>query len=132
LSWSPLFDASAMNPDAGQVTDGDITIDSNHETTDQISVAFQDDPPPPSEDAPAVEAVEAVEAVDEAVPAPPKKRTRRNDPGEAVKSAIAKQREDLGTVQGDAGGTHGRSVSVLRGLQHGPGRVCLGREAHRA
>jgi chemotaxis protein histidine kinase CheA len=78
-----------MNSDAGQVTDGDITIDSNHETTDQIAVAFQDDPPP-SEDAPAVE---AVEAVDEAVPAPPKKRTRRNDPGEAVKSAIAKQRE---------------------------------------
>ena len=82
-----------MNPDAGQVTDGDITIDSNHETTDQIAVAFQDDPPPPTEDALAVEAVEAVEAVDEAVPAPPKKRTRRNDPGEAVKAAIAKQRE---------------------------------------
>jgi len=75
-----------MNTDAGQVTDGDITIDSNHETSEQISIAFQDDPPPP-EDAP--EAVEAVEAV----PAPPKKRTRRNDPTEAVKSAIAKQRE---------------------------------------
>jgi chemotaxis protein histidine kinase CheA len=79
-----------MNPDAGQVTDGDITIDSNHETPDQISIAFQDDPPPPSEDAPAVE---AAEAGDEAVPAPPKKRTRRSDPTEAVKSAIAKQRE---------------------------------------
>ena len=37
-----------MNPDAGQVTDGDITIDSNHETTEQISIAFQDDPPPPN------------------------------------------------------------------------------------
>jgi chemotaxis protein histidine kinase CheA len=82
-----------MNPEAGQVTDGDITIDSNHETPDQISIAFQDDPPPPSEDAPAVEAVEAVEAGDEAVPAPAKKRTRRSDPTEAVKSAIAKQRE---------------------------------------
>jgi hypothetical protein len=82
-----------MNPEAGQVTDGDITIDSNHETPDQISIAFQDDPPPPSEDAPAVEAVEAAEAGDEAVPAPAKKRTRRNDPTEAVKSAIAKQRE---------------------------------------
>ena len=79
-----------MNTDAGQVTDGDITIDSNHETEEQISIAFQDDPPPPSEDTPAVEAVEAVA---EAAPAPPKKRTRRNDPTEAVKSAIAKQRE---------------------------------------
>jgi chemotaxis protein histidine kinase CheA len=79
-----------MNTDAGQVTDGDITIDSNHETEEQISIAFQDDPPPPSEDTPAVEAVEAVA---EAAPAPPKKRTRRNDPSEAVKAAIAKQRE---------------------------------------
>ena len=79
-----------MNPDAGQVTDGDITIDSNHETADQISIAFQDPPALPPEDAPAVE---AVEAGDEAVPAPPKKRTRRNDPTEAVKAAIAKQRE---------------------------------------
>ena len=68
----PFFDVSIMNPDAGQVTDGDITIDSNHETPDQISIAFQDDPPPPSEDAPAVEAVEAAEAGDEAVPAPAK------------------------------------------------------------
>jgi chemotaxis protein histidine kinase CheA len=76
-----------MKTDAGQVTDGDITIDSNHETADQISIAFQDPPAlPPDEDASAVEAVEAV-------PAPPKKRTRRNDPAEAVKAAIAKQRE---------------------------------------
>jgi len=78
-----------MNPDAGQVTDGDITIDSNHETADQIAIAFQDDPPPP-EDAPPVEAAEGGDAP---APAPPKKRTRRNDPTEAVKSAIAKQRE---------------------------------------
>ena len=84
-----------MNPDAGQVTDGDITIDSNHETPDQIAVAFQDDTPR-AEDAPAVEASEPSEAAGEspeAAPAPPKKRTRRNDPGEAVKAAIAKQRE---------------------------------------
>jgi hypothetical protein len=77
-----------MNTDAGQVTDGDITIDSNHETTDQIAVAFQDDPPPV--DATAAEAVEAVDAV---VDAPPVKRKRRSDPTVAVKSAIAKQRE---------------------------------------
>jgi len=82
-----------MVPDAGQVTDGDITIDSNHETADQIAIAFQDDPPPPSEDAPAVEPVEAAEGGDAPAPAPAKKRTRRNDPTEAVKSAIAKQRE---------------------------------------
>jgi chemotaxis protein histidine kinase CheA len=82
-----------MVPDAGQVTDGDITIDSNHETADQIAIAFQDDPPPPSEDTPAVEPVEAAEGGDAPAPAPAKKRTRRNDPTEAVKSAIAKQRE---------------------------------------
>jgi len=85
-----------MTTEPGTVTDGDITIDSNHESADQIAVAFQDDTPPPTEDAPAVEAVEAVEpveAVDETAPTPPKKRTRRNDPGEAVKAAIAKQRE---------------------------------------
>jgi hypothetical protein len=35
-----------MNTDAGQVTDGDITIDSNHETAEQIQTAFADDPPP--------------------------------------------------------------------------------------
>ena len=29
-----------MTTDAGQVTDGDITIDSNHETVDQIQSAF--------------------------------------------------------------------------------------------
>jgi len=73
-----------MDTEPGQVTDGDITIDSNHETVEQIETAFQDDPPP------AVDAT-AVEAVD--TPAPVKKRSRRNDPAEAVKSAVAKQRE---------------------------------------
>ena len=47
-----------MTTEPGTVTEGDITIDSNHESADQIAVAFQDDPPPPTEDAPAVEAVE--------------------------------------------------------------------------
>ena len=74
-----------MDTEPGQVTDGDITIDSNHETVEQIETAFQDDPPP-AVDATAVEAVEDT-------PAPVKKRSRRNDPAEAVKSAVAKQRE---------------------------------------
>ena len=81
-----------MDTEAGQVTDGDITIDSNHETVEQIETAFQDDPP--VADAPdAVEAVEAVAPVEGDVPETPKKRKRRSDPTEAVKSAVAKQRE---------------------------------------
>ena len=84
-----------MTTEPGQVTEGDITIDSNHESADQIAVAFQDDTPP-DEDAQAVEASEPSEAAGESpegAAAPPKKRTRRNDPTEAVKAAIAKQRE---------------------------------------
>jgi hypothetical protein len=84
----PPFNDERMDTEPGQVTDGDITIDSNHETVEQIETAFQDDPPP-AVDATAVEAVEAVEDT----PAPVKKRSRRNDPAEAVKSAVAKQRE---------------------------------------
>jgi len=92
-----------MNPDAGQVTDGDITIDSNHETVEQIESAFLGDTPEKTTDAPektadapdvsasAPEAAEPVEATsDEPAPAKPK---RRSNPTEAVKSAIAKQRE---------------------------------------
>jgi len=78
-----------MDTEAGQVTDGDITIDSNHETVEQIETAFQDDPP--VADAP--DAVEAVAPVEGDVPETPKKRKRRSDPTEAVKSAVAKQRE---------------------------------------
>ena len=84
-----------MTTEPGQVTEGDITIDSNHESEEQIAVAFQDDTPP-AEDAQAVEASEPSEAAGESpevAAAPPKKRTRRNDPTEAVKAAIAKQRE---------------------------------------
>ena len=81
-----------MDTEAGQVTDGDITIDSNHETVEQIETAFQDDSP--VSDAPdAPDAVEAVAAVEGDVPETPKKRKRRSDPTEAVKSAVAKQRE---------------------------------------
>ena len=84
-----------MDTEAGQVTDGDITIDSNHETVEQIETAFQDDSP--VSDAP--DAVEAAAPVEPVAPvegdetAPPKKRKRRSDPTEAVKSAVAKQRE---------------------------------------
>ena len=42
-----------MTTDAGQVTDGDITIDSNHETAEQISAAFDTDDAPVAESAPA-------------------------------------------------------------------------------
>ena len=64
-----------MNPDAGQVTDGDITIDSNHETVEQIESAFLGDTPENGEEAPAVaaaapEPAESVEAQpDEPAPA---------------------------------------------------------------
>ena len=91
-----------MTTEPGQVTEGDITIDSNHESEEQIAVAFQDDTPP-AEDAPAVEASESSEAASESpevAAAPPKKRTRRNAPPEAVTA-------DVGAVQGDARGTHG-------------------------
>jgi hypothetical protein len=81
-----------MDTDAGQVTDGDITIDSNHETADQIQAAFADDPLPieesASEDASSVDTA----PVDAPVLAPVKAK-RRSDPTEAVKSAVAKQRE---------------------------------------
>ena len=80
-----------MNTDAGQVTDGDITIDSNHETAEQIQTAFADDPLPveagATDDAPSVEASADVPGV------APIKAKRRSDPTEAVKSAVAKQRE---------------------------------------
>ena len=42
-----------MTTDAGQVTDGDITIDSNHETAEQISAAFETDDTPVADAAPA-------------------------------------------------------------------------------
>ena len=90
-----------MDTDAGQVTDGDITIDSNHETADQIQLAFADD----ATNAPSDAEEASPEAIDTAVPvdaaadvaapddAPPVKAKRRSDPTEAVKSAVAKQRE---------------------------------------
>jgi hypothetical protein len=85
-----------MDTHAGQATDGDITIDSNHETVDQIQLAFADDQAPADEspDATApVEAAEPVEAIPARGPDSAKPHKRRSDPAEAVKSAVGKQRE---------------------------------------
>lgn len=70
-----------MTTDAGQVTDGNITIDSNHETAEQISAAFDTDDAPVAETAPA-EPVAPVE----------KRQNRRESATEAVSSAVGKQR----------------------------------------
>ena len=81
-----------MATDAGQVTDGDITIDSNHETVEQIESAFQDDPPPSEgTDAVSTQSADATPVSEE--PIAQAKPKRRSNPTEAVKSAIAKQRE---------------------------------------
>lgn len=75
-----------MTTDAGQVTDGDITIDSNHETVDQIQSAFADDPVPESPQA-------AVSADAGSVEKPvEKRRSRSESASEAVSSAVGKQR----------------------------------------
>ena len=81
-----------MNTDAGQVTDGDITIDSNHETAEQIQTAFADDPLPVDAAAPEDVSASNTAPVNEPDVAPVKAK-RRSDPTEAVKSAVAKQRE---------------------------------------
>jgi len=70
-----------MTTDAGQVTDGDITIDSNHETAEQISAAFETDDTPVADAAPA-EPAAPVE----------KRQNRRESATEAVSSAVGKQR----------------------------------------
>ena len=70
-----------MQTDAGQVTDGDITIDSNHETAEQISAAFETDDTPVADAAPA-EPAAPVE----------KRQNRRESATEAVSSAVGKQR----------------------------------------
>ena len=99
-----------MNTDAGQVTQGDITIDSNHETVDQIELAFAetDAPSSPTDTShPAESTQEASATVADTTSTPgtevdadssdltekKSKANRRNNPTEAVKSAIAKQRE---------------------------------------
>jgi hypothetical protein len=97
-----------MQTDAATVTSGDITIDSNHENADQITLAFSEDAAPPSGEVAAPEPAAVVPAeaasADEEKTAPaatapedadavsPSKARRRN-PQAAVQSAIAKQRE---------------------------------------
>ena len=79
-----------MDTNAGQATDGDITIDSNHETVDQIQLAFADDPVPADENTEDA----APDPIETAAPVEPvKAHKRRSDPAEAVKSAVGKQRE---------------------------------------
>jgi len=102
---SPFVVASTplrlMQTDAATVTAGDITIDSNHENADQITLAFADDPQPAEVSPPAVSAQEETPTPDETsgedAPAPLDSETvakaRRRDPRAAVQSAIAKQRD---------------------------------------
>jgi len=98
-----------------QATDGDITIESNHETSDQIQLAFADtagdnkspaDAEPPSKptsspaaataDPAPVDAAPATEetpATDAAAPEDVPERLRKKNSTAAVQSAIAKQRK---------------------------------------
>ena len=73
-------------PDATSVVPvSDMTIDSSHETPEQIQATMDSDV--------AVESTEPDLPVDKPVKAAPVKSNRRSDPTEAVKAAIAKQRE---------------------------------------
>ena len=51
-----------MQTDAATVTSGDITIDSNHENADQITLAFSEDAAPPSGEVAAPEPAAVVPA----------------------------------------------------------------------
>ena len=96
-----------MAPDAGIVEHGDITIDSNHETVDQIQLAFVDDAETPGSAPPAETAAVPEAAPDpapetpppgvaalEEEPAPPvSSKARRRNARAAVQAAITKQRE---------------------------------------
>jgi hypothetical protein len=90
-----------MKTDAGQVTQDDITVDSNHETVDQIQLAFaeSDTTDTSNESIPAPVPQEEIRdtatatlATDD-TPEDKSKSNRRNNPTEAVKSAVSKQRE---------------------------------------
>ena len=73
-------------PDATSVVPvSDMTIDSSHETPEQIQATMDSDV--------VVESTAPNLPVDEPVKAAPVKSNRRSDPTEAVKAAIAKQRE---------------------------------------
>tara|TARA_R110000744_G_scaffold97517_1_gene188443 strand:+ start:959 stop:1870 length:912 start_codon:yes stop_codon:yes gene_type:complete len=75
-----------MDTEAGQVTDGDITIDSNHETPEQIQAAFEDDPVASTDPV-----AEVPVTLSEDKP-PEKKRSRSDSASKAVSSAVNKQR----------------------------------------
>ena len=73
-------------PDATSVVPvSDMTIDSSHETPEQIQATMDSDA--------VVDSTTTDLPVNEPVKAAPVKSNRRSDPTEAVKSAIAKQRE---------------------------------------
>lgn len=73
-------------PDATSVVPvSDMTIDSSHETPEQIQATMDSDV--------VVDSTAPDLPVDGPVKAAPVKSNRRSDPTEAVKSAIAKQRE---------------------------------------
>jgi len=92
-----------MNTDAGQVTQGDITVDSNHETVDQIQLAFTESDATDASDEKTSAPAPQEEIQDTAAPdlasddtseqKSKSKSNRRNNPTEAVKSAVSKQRE---------------------------------------
>jgi hypothetical protein len=92
-----------MNTDAGQVTQDDITIDSNHETVDQIQLAFAEPDATEASDEKTPASAPEEEIQDTAAPdlssddtpeqKSKSKSNRRNNPTEAVKSAVSKQRE---------------------------------------
>jgi hypothetical protein len=103
-----------MNTDAGQVTQGDITIESNHETSEEIQQSFPEltpaspvsdasapdgqDPgvaPAPSETESPTDASASADEPEslDAKDSSKGKANRRKNPTEAVKSAVAKQRE---------------------------------------
>ena len=85
-----------MTPDAGTVTDGDITIESNHETVEQIQTALTGQETPPEDTGFLNRPHFALEGepTNGAEPAKPveKRRNRSVSASEAVSSAVGKQR----------------------------------------
>ena len=92
-----------MKTDAGQVTQDDITVDSNHETVDQIQLAFAESdttdtsnesiPAPVPQEEIRDTATAALATDNTSEEKSKSKSNRRNNPTEAVKSAVSKQRE---------------------------------------
>jgi hypothetical protein len=85
-----------MVPDAGIVTAGDITIDSNHESADQIQLAFTGEDDIRPADAASVEAVvpePATPTEPEPESEPVSSKDRRRSARAAVQDAVNKQRD---------------------------------------